>query len=105
MQATTVIQFSQVFKRYPSGYDALKNISFGLENGEMAFITGRSGAGKSTLLKLIALIERPSRGQALVNHKNLTRMKSRQVPSFRRSLGIVFQDYKLLHDRTVFDNV
>ncbi len=100
-----MIQFSQVFKRYPSGYDALKNINFGLDNGEMAFLTGHSGAGKSTLLKLIALIERPSRGQAVVNHKNLGRVGRWQVPFFRRSLGIVFQDYKLLHDRTVFDNV
>jgi cell division transport system ATP-binding protein len=100
-----MIQFSQVSKRYPSGYDALKNINFALDNGEMAFLTGHSGAGKSTLLKLIALIERPSRGQALVNHKNLARVNRWQVPHFRRSLGIVFQDYKLLHDRTVFDNV
>ncbi len=100
-----MIQFSQVFKRYASGYDALKNISFALDNGEMAFLTGHSGAGKSTLLKLIALIERPSRGQAVVNHKNLARIGRWQVPYFRRSLGIVFQDYKLLHDRTVFDNV
>ncbi len=100
-----MIQFSQVSKRYATGYDALKNINFTLENGEMAFLTGHSGAGKSTLLKLIALIERPSRGQAVVNHKNLARVTRRQVPIFRRTLGIVFQDYKLLHDRTVFDNV
>jgi len=100
-----MIQFGQVFKRYPNGYDALKNINFTLGNGEMAFLTGHSGAGKSTLLKLIALIERPSRGQALVNHKNLARVNRWQVPYFRRALGIVFQDYKLLHDRTVFDNV
>jgi cell division transport system ATP-binding protein len=100
-----MIQFSQVFKRYPNGYDALKNLDFTIENGEMAFITGHSGAGKSTLLKLIALLERPSRGQAVVNHKNLARLRGWQVPYFRRSLGIVFQDYKLLHDRSVFDNV
>src|SRR6185436_251199 len=100
-----MIQFSQVFKRYPNGYDALKNLNFTIESGEMAFITGHSGAGKSTLLKLIALLERPSRGQAVVNHKNLSRLRGWQVPYFRRSLGIVFQDYKLLHDRSVFDNV
>jgi cell division transport system ATP-binding protein len=100
-----MIQFSQVFKRYPSGYDALKNVSFTLEDGEMVFLTGHSGAGKSTLLKLIALMERPSRGQAVVNHKNLARVHRWQIPYFRRSLGIVFQDYKLLHDRSVFDNV
>lgn len=100
-----MIQFNQVGKRYPSGYDALKNVSFAVDNGEMIFLTGHSGAGKSTLLKLVALMERPTRGQAVVNHKNLTRINRWQVPYFRRSLGIVFQDYKLLHDRTVFDNV
>jgi cell division transport system ATP-binding protein len=100
-----MIQFSQVGKRYASGYDALKNVNFSIDNGEMVFLTGHSGAGKSTLLKLVALIERPTRGQAVVNHKNLARVYRWQVPYFRRSLGIVFQDYKLLHDRTVFDNV
>jgi cell division transport system ATP-binding protein len=100
-----MIEFSQVFKRYPSGYDALKNVSFSVDSGEMIFLTGHSGAGKSTLLKLIALMERPSRGQAMVNQKNLGRVYRWQIPYFRRSLGIVFQDYKLLHDRTVFDNV
>jgi cell division transport system ATP-binding protein len=100
-----MIEFSQVFKRYPSGYDALKNVSFSVDAGEMIFLTGHSGAGKSTLLKLIALMERPSRGQAVVNQKNLGRVYRWQIPYFRRSLGIVFQDYKLLQDRTVFDNV
>jgi cell division transport system ATP-binding protein len=89
-----MIQFSHVSKRYPGGHDALKSISFDLERGQMAFLTGHSGAGKSTLLKLITLIERPTRG-----------ITSRQIPYFRRNVGIVFQDYKLLHDRTAFDNV
>ncbi|MDX1489525.1 MAG: cell division ATP-binding protein FtsE [Acidiferrobacterales bacterium] len=100
-----MIQFSHVSKRYPSGHDALKSISFDLAREEMAFLTGHSGAGKSTLLKLITLIERPTRGQAIVNSKNLARITSRQIPYFRRDVGIVFQDYKLLHDRTAFDNV
>ncbi|HKQ30302.1 MAG TPA: cell division ATP-binding protein FtsE [Burkholderiales bacterium] len=100
-----MIEFSQVFKRYPSGYDALKNINFAVDAGEMIFLTGHSGAGKSTLLKLIALMERPSRGQVVVNQKNLARVYRWQIPTFRRSLGVVFQDYKLLHDRTVFDNI
>lgn len=100
-----MIQFSQVSKRYPSGHDALKSVSFDLARGDMAFLTGHSGAGKSTLLKLITLIERPTRGQAIVNSKNLVRITSRQIPYFRRDVGIVFQDYKLLHDRTAFDNV
>jgi cell division transport system ATP-binding protein len=100
-----MIQFNHVFKRYPGGFDALKDISFELKPGEMAFITGHSGAGKSTLLKLLALIERPTRGQLLVNGKNLLRLPRWRTPYFRRSLGVVFQDYKLLADRTVFDNV
>ncbi|MFQ5993604.1 MAG: cell division ATP-binding protein FtsE [Acidiferrobacterales bacterium] len=100
-----MIQFSNVSKRYASGHDALKNVSFHLEREEMAFLTGHSGAGKSTLLKLVSLIERPTRGQAIVNNKNLARVPRRRVPYFRRDVGIVFQDYKLLYDRTAFDNV
>lgn len=100
-----MIHFSNASKRYARGQDALLNISFAVEQGEMAFITGHSGAGKSTLLKLIALLERPSRGQVLVNGQNLARVKRRQIPYFRRNLGIIFQDHQLLFDRTVFDNV
>ena len=100
-----MIQFTNIFKRYPGGFDALKNISFHLQQGEMAFITGHSGAGKSTLLKLISLIERPSRGQAVIGGKNLMKLPRWRIPYFRRNIGIVFQNYKLLFDRTVFDNV
>lgn len=100
-----MIDFNNVSKRYPGGHDALKNVSFSLAREEMALLTGHSGAGKSTLLKLITLIERPTRGQAIVNNKNLTRVSRRRVPNFRRDIGIVFQDYKLLYDRTAFDNV
>ncbi len=100
-----MIQFSNVSKRYPNGYDALKSVSFELAREEMVFLTGHSGAGKSTLLKLITLIERPSRGQAIVNSQNLARMSRRRIPYFRRDIGIVFQEYKLLYDRTAFDNV
>ena len=100
-----MIHFSNTTKRYASGQDALLNISFDIEQGEMAFITGHSGAGKSTLLKLIALLERPSRGQVIVNGQNLARVKRRQIPYFRRNIGIIFQDHQLLFDRTVFDNV
>jgi cell division transport system ATP-binding protein len=100
-----MIQFRHVFKRYPGGYDALRNIDFELRPGEMAFLTGHSGAGKSTLLRLIALIERPTRGEALVNGRNLKKLPRRRIPAFRRDLGVVFQDYKLLYDRSVFDNV
>jgi cell division transport system ATP-binding protein len=100
-----MIQFTHVFKRYPGGFDALRNINLQVQRGEMAFITGHSGAGKSTLLKLISAIERPSRGQAVVNGHNLLRMPRRRIPYFRRDIGVVFQDYKLLFDRTVYDNV
>jgi len=100
-----MIQFNHVFMRYPGGFDALKDVSFELAQGEMAFITGHSGAGKSTLLKLITHIEMPTRGSLLVNHKNVGRLSRRQLPYFRRTVGVVFQDYRLLTDRTVFDNV
>ena len=100
-----MIEFTHVFKRYPSGFDALRNITLHMQQGEMAFVTGHSGAGKSTLLKLITLIERPTRGEAIVNHKNILRLPRRRIPYFRRDIGVVFQDHKLLFDRTVFDNV
>lgn len=100
-----MISFQQVCKRYPGGYEALKNVSFELSKGEMAFLTGHSGAGKSTLLKLIAAIERPNSGIVLVNNQNVGVLKSTALPYLRRHLGIIFQDHKLLFDRTVFDNV
>jgi cell division transport system ATP-binding protein len=100
-----MISFSQVCKRYPNGFDALKNVSFTLEAAEMALITGHSGAGKSTLLRLIAAIERPTSGSIIVNGQNVSALKSGAIPFLRRNLGLVFQDQKILFDRTVFDNV
>ncbi len=100
-----MISFKQVRKRYPSGYDALTNVSFEIAAGEMAFLTGHSGAGKSTLLKLVAGIERPNSGSVLVNNQNVSALKPAALPFLRRNLGIVFQDHKLLFDRNVFDNV
>jgi cell division transport system ATP-binding protein len=100
-----MIDFTHVFKRYPGGFDALRDINLRIEAGEMAFITGHSGAGKSTLLRLITAIERPTRGEAAVNGRNLTKLPRRRIPYFRREIGVVFQDYKLLFDRTVYDNV
>ena len=100
-----MIRFNNVNKTYPGGFLALKQVSFNLEQGEMAFLTGHSGAGKSTLLKLIAVMERSSRGQVLLDGKNINRVRERQIPYIRRKLGLIFQDYKLLQDRTVFDNV
>jgi cell division transport system ATP-binding protein len=100
-----MISFSQVTKRYPGGHEALRGVSLTVEKGEMAFITGRSGAGKSTLLKLIAAIERPSSGSVIVNGQNVGALRPRAVPFLRRNFGLIFQDQKLLFDRTVFDNV
>lgn len=100
-----MISFNQVSKRYPGGIDVLKNVSFDLARGEMAYLAGHSGAGKSTLLKLIAAIERPNSGSVLVNNQNLGTLKSAALPYLRRNLGIIFQDHKLLFDRNVFDNV
>ena len=100
-----MIAFDGVSKRYPGGHDGLKNVSFHLERGEMAFLTGHSGAGKSTLLKLLMLMEYPSRGSVWVNGKHLGRLHRSQVPHYRRHVGVVFQNHQLLFDRTVFDNV
>ncbi len=100
-----MIRFDKAGKRYPGGFQALENISFHLEKGEMSFLTGHSGAGKSTLLKLISAIEAPTGGQVEVNGYDLTKISSRKIPFFRREIGIIFQDYKLLYDRSVFDNV
>ncbi len=100
-----MIRFTDVSKRYPGGHEALKGVGFHLASGEMAFLTGHSGAGKSSLLKLIARIERPSGGQVLVGGQNLARVKRRHIPYHRRRIGIIFQDHRLLFDRTVFDNV
>ncbi len=100
-----MLQFNNVGKRYPGGHEALNGITMSLEQGEMAFLTGHSGAGKSTLLKLIALIERASSGQIIVNGKNLMRIGRRGIPYIRRKIGVIFQNNKLLYDRTVFDNV
>ncbi|MDD3883729.1 MAG: cell division ATP-binding protein FtsE [Gallionella sp.] len=100
-----MIRFNQVSKRYPGGYEALKNVSFNIAEGEMVFLTGHSGAGKSTLLKLIAAIEHPNSGSVLVNNQNVSVLKEAALPYLRRNLGLVFQDHKLLFDRSVFDNV
>jgi cell division transport system ATP-binding protein len=99
------ITFSGVYKRYPGGHEALANISLTINAGELVFITGHSGAGKSTLLKLIAAIERPSTGSIIVHGQNIGTLRPRAIPFLRRHFGLVFQDHKLLFDRSVFDNV
>jgi cell division transport system ATP-binding protein len=100
-----LISFSAVSKRYPGGQEALHGVSFSLQAGELAFVTGASGAGKSTLLKLIPAIERPTSGSVVVNGQNVGALKRAALPYLRRNLGLVFQDHKLLYDRSVFDNV
>jgi cell division transport system ATP-binding protein len=100
-----LVSFSAVAKRYPGGQQALKDVTFSVQPGELAFLTGRSGAGKSTLLKLIPAIERPSAGSVVVNGQNIGALKRAAVPYLRRNIGLVFQDQKLLYDRSVYDNV
>jgi cell division transport system ATP-binding protein len=100
-----MIHFDNLSKRYSGGYEALKSIDLHMDAGELAFLTGHSGAGKSTLLKLLMLLERPSAGTLLINGKNISRLADHKIPSYRRQLGVVFQDHQLLMDRSVFDNV
>ena len=100
-----MIQFDNLSKRYATGFDALKNVSLHMDAGELAFLTGHSGAGKSTLLKILMLLERPTSGTLLINGKNVNRLANYKIPSYRRQLGVVFQDHQLLVDRNVFDNV
>lgn len=100
-----MISFSQVSKRYPGGLEALRGVSLAIERSEMVFITGPSGAGKSTVLKLMAAIERPTSGSVLVNNQNVGRLRAGAVPFLRRNFGLIFQDQKLLFDRSAFDNV
>jgi cell division transport system ATP-binding protein len=100
-----LVSFSSVGKRYPGGLTALHDVSFGIEPGELVFVTGRSGAGKSTLLKLIPAIERPTSGSVIVGGQNIGALKRSALPYLRRNIGLVFQDQKLLYDRSVYDNV
>jgi cell division transport system ATP-binding protein len=100
-----LISFSGVGKRYPGGQAALSDLSFVLQQGEFTFIAGHSGAGKSTMLKMIPAIVRPSSGSVLVNGQNVGALKRGALPYLRRNLGLVFQDQKLLYDRSVYDNI
>ena len=101
----SVLRFDNVSKRYHGGHEALSEVSFEVAPGEMLFVTGHSGAGKSTLLKLIHLSERPSRGAVLFDQKNLLKLRGRRIALHRREVGVVFQDHRLLADRSVEDNV
>ena len=100
-----MIHLENVTKRFPGGQEALSGLNLSVDKGEMVFVTGHSGAGKSTLLRLIALIERPTGGQVIVDGQNLKGIRRRKIPMYRRQIGMVFQDHKLLYDRSVADNV
>ena len=105
LRAMSVLRFDGVSKQYPGGRVALTDVSFDVRAGEMLFVTGHSGAGKSTLLKLIHLSERPSRGAVLFTERNLMKVRGRRVALHRREVGVVFQDHRLLPDRSVFENI
>jgi cell division transport system ATP-binding protein len=100
-----MISASAVSKRYAHGLEALRDVSFEIADGEMVFITGHSGAGKSTLFRLLAAIEKPTAGSIVVDGQNLAALRRRAIPYLRRKLGLIFQDQKLLFDRSVLDNV
>ena len=100
-----MIKFDRVSKIYPGGSRALADVSFDIEPGTMVFLTGHSGAGKSTLLRLVMMLERASRGQVIVNDRNLSNTPDKLAPLVRQSTGMIFQDHKLLKDKTVADNV
>lgn len=100
-----MISFTDVCKLYPEGYEALKNITLSIEQGEQVFLSGHSGAGKSTLLKLIVAIERPTSGNVIVGQQNIAALKRSAIPYLRRNIGMIFQEQKILYDRNVFANV
>ncbi len=100
-----MIRFNGVGKKYSGGIVALKDLSFSIEKGEMVFISGHSGAGKTTLLKLVAAIERPTSGSVMVRNQDISSLKKNAIPYLRRNIGMIFQDHKLLFNKTVFENV
>ena len=100
-----MIKFSNVYKRYPGEMDALQDISLEISSGELIFVTGPSGAGKSTLLKLISAVEKPTSGTIIFENQNLNYLQKNEMPFLRRKFGMIFQDHKLLFDRTCYDNV
>ena len=100
-----MITFDRVSKRYDEGHDALREVSVEIDSDELVFLTGHSGAGKSTLLRLIMLMDRPTRGQVIIDGQNLATIPPRGIPQHRRDIGVVFQNHQLLFDRSVFDNV
>ena len=100
-----MILFDDVYKNYPNGTNALNGVSFKIDDGEFVFIIGHSGAGKSTLIKLLLREEKQTSGKVIVNDFNLNKMKSGKIPHLRRSMGVVFQDFRLIETMTVYENV
>ena len=100
-----MIEFRNVYKKYNTGTEAVKNANFIIEKGEFAFLVGTSGSGKSTLIKLLLKEEEPSKGRIIINGKDTTYLKQSKIPNLRRTMGVVFQDFRLLPDKTVYDNV
>lgn len=100
-----MIRFEHVCKQFDHQSEALRDITFTIEKGDLVFLTGHSGAGKSTLLKLISALERPTRGKVIVNQHDISKIRARKIPYLRRDIGVIFQDHRLLLDKTVFDNV
>jgi cell division transport system ATP-binding protein len=100
-----MIQLDRVTKTYPGGHEALRGVSLDIRAGDLVFLTGHSGAGKSSILKLLALVERPTTGDVLVDGRNIGRLRPREIPDYRRQIGMVFQDHKLLENRSAFENV
>src|SRR5580704_16648952 len=100
-----MIRLENVSKRYESGHEALKNINLFIPRGELVFLTGHSGAGKTTLLKLLLLIERSTRGKIVIENESLENVRNKHIPYLRRKIGMIFQDHRLLMERTIFDNI
>ena len=100
-----MIEFKNVSKTYNTGTEAVHNASFNIEKGDFCFLVGASGSGKSTLIKLILKEEEPSEGNIIINGKDTTFLKPKRIPYLRRSMGVVFQDFRLLSDKTVYENV
>jgi len=100
-----MVVFSNVTKRYPGGILALDSLSFDMEEGEFLFVTGPSGAGKTTMMKLLLAVERPTDGQILVARRNIRALRESSIPYLRRNIGVVFQDFRLIESRTVFENI
>src|SRR4051812_28945794 len=100
-----MIKFDAVTKKYGSAIVALDDVSLEVQQGEFVFLVGPSGAGKSTMLRVLSRELQPTSGKVLVKDKDITKLKSKEIPNYRRKIGYIFQDFKLLNDRTVFENV